>query len=97
MKAKLEFDCDETHDMNAFKRAVSATDAFLALHEIDSELRKITKYSSGIDIGNKMALPEGAHIITEKESELLHELADSIREMYYRVLESNGINMDILE
>ena len=44
MKAKLEFDLDDPSDRKAHKRCVSATDAYLCLHDIDNMLRQKIKY-----------------------------------------------------
>lgn len=39
MKGILEFNLEEWHEKNAFRRAVNATDAYLALHDIQELLR----------------------------------------------------------
>lgn len=43
MKAILEFDLSETDDIYAHRRAISATDAFLVLHDIISTLSRAQK------------------------------------------------------
>jgi hypothetical protein len=45
MKAILEFDLDNFEERLEHKRAISATDAYLALNEIQQYLRSIRKYS----------------------------------------------------
>jgi len=44
MKGKLEFDLNEPFETSAFKRASSATDAYLAIHDIQERLRNLAKY-----------------------------------------------------
>ena len=45
MKAIIEFDLDDYSDRKAHKRAISATDAFLVLHELDNYFRNKLKYT----------------------------------------------------
>lgn len=97
MKAKLEFDLDDPSDRLAHKRAISSTDAYIALHDIDNMLRKYTKYSEGISAGDRVAMPEGYHDITETESQLMHILAEIIRTKVSVILEDRGVNLDDLE
>jgi len=97
MKAKLEFDLDDHSDRLAHKRCVSATDVYLCLHDIDNMLREYTKYGKGISSGDKIALPEGYYQINSYESQLLHELANTIRISLSNILENRNINMDDLE
>jgi len=44
MKATLSFNLDEPDDRSAHKRAVSATDLYIAIHEFDNYLRARLKY-----------------------------------------------------
>lgn len=44
MKAILEFDLDDHDDINAHKRAISATNAYLVLFDLDNYLRSELKY-----------------------------------------------------
>lgn len=44
MKAILEFDLDLPEDRSAHKRAISATDLYIAISEFDSYLRNRIKY-----------------------------------------------------
>jgi hypothetical protein len=97
MKAVLEFDIDDPSDNKAHRRAIAATDAFLALHDIDNILRQHEKYGTGITEGTKWALPEGYHTLTEIESTILHEFIRSIRIKIGGIMNDNGINMDYLE
>ena len=97
MKAKLEFDLDDHSDRLSHKRAVSATDVYLALHDFDNELRNMVKYGKLIETGQDIPLPEGYHKVTEKESELLHHVVSHIRLTLANQLEERGINMDDLE
>lgn len=97
MKAKLEFDLDDPSDRKAHKRCVSATDAYLCLHDIDNMLRDYTKYSKGIDVGDKIALPEGWYTLNSYESQLLHTLAEIIRGKVNEITKDNRIDIEDLE
>lgn len=97
MKAKLEFDLEDCSDKLAHRRSVNATNAYLALYEIDNLLREMTKYGKNISPGDKIALPKDYHVITEKQSQILHVVIDEIRGSISSILETNNINMDDLE
>jgi hypothetical protein len=96
-KAIIEFDLNDYSDRLEHKRAIAATDAFIALHDIDNMLREYTKYSKGIDLGDTINLPEGPYKINSYESQLLHQLAHTIRINISNILDERGINMDYLE
>lgn len=97
MKATLTFDLDDHDDKLAHKRAISATDAYITLHEIDNMLREYTKYSKDINEGDSIALPEKEHVLTEVESNLLNQFALNIRYKIGNILEDHGVNMDDLQ
>lgn len=97
MKATIEFDLDDPSDRKAHKRCTNATEAYIALHEIDNELRAMVKYDKNIASGTKIALPEGYHEITEKESELLYQVIWSLRIELGGIMEKLGVNLDDLE
>ena len=97
MKAKIEFDLDDPSDRLAHLRCTKATDAYIALHEIDNELRAMVKYEKNISAGTKVGLPEGWHEITPKESDLLHEVIWHLRREVGGIMERLGINLDDLE
>ena len=97
MKAVLEFDLDDHSDSLAHRRAIAATDAFLALHNINDMIYEYYRHETGIAEGTKWALPEGYHTLTEIESTILHEFIRSIRIKFDDILEYNGINMGYLE
>jgi len=42
-KGILEFDIDDPHERTAHLRAVKATDAYLALHDLNEKLRQWSK------------------------------------------------------
>ena len=96
MKAKLEFDLNDYDDKLAHKRAVSSTDTYIALVKINEKIRSHVKYGVSIEEGAKMALPEGYHTITEKESELLHQFALNIQWDIGHIIEECGVNLDDL-
>jgi hypothetical protein len=97
MKAILEFDLDEPIDRSAHKRAVNADDVYIALHNINEELRAHAKYGVLINEGVQVALPEDYHTITEKESALLYNFIHHIRGSIRNIIEKQGINLDDLE
>ena len=97
MKATLEFDLDDPQDRLSHKRAVSGTDAYIALHDIHILLREYSKYDKNISAGTKMALPEGYHTITEHESIILHELIHGLSLQINNVLIDRGIKLEDLE
>ena len=97
MKAKLEFDLDDPSDKKAHLRCTKATEAYIALHEIDQELRAMVKYEKGIATGTKIGLPEGYHEITTKESELLYEVVWNLRREIGSIMEKLGIDLNDLE
>ena len=49
MKAILEFNLDDVSDRLAHKRCVNATNAYIALFEVNEKLRQINKYGDGTD------------------------------------------------
>ena len=97
MKATIEFDLDDPSDRKAHKRCTNATEAYIALHEIDNELRAMVKYDKNIASGTKIALPDGYHEVTEKESDLLYEVVWSIRKRVSNIVQDLGVNLDDLE
>ena len=97
MKAKLEFDLGDPSDRKEYLRCTKATEAYIALHQIDQELRAMVKYEKGIATGTKIALPEEYHEITTKESELLYEIIWSLRKEVNEIIENLGINLKDLE
>jgi len=97
MKAKLEFDLDDPSDKKAHKRAVTATNAFLALYDIDNMLRDYTKYRKEIDVGDVIYLPDEGYKLNSYESQLLHRLSEIIRFKVSSIIQHNGVDMDDLE
>lgn len=97
MKAKLEFDLDDPSDKKAHRRCTNATNAYISFYDIDNYLRRIVKYDSNIKPGDRICLPEGYHTITEKESEILHQLAMNIRFEIGKILEQNQVDMNDLD
>ena len=45
MDGILKFNLEDPHERNAFKRACSATDVYIALHSISRSLRNYRKYT----------------------------------------------------
>ena len=97
MKAILEFDLEEHSDRLAHKRSVNATNAYIAMHDFSNLLRQYVKYNISISPGTKVALPEGYHILSEKESEILSAIIEQIAGEYHEILESSGVRLEDLE
>lgn len=97
MKAKIEFDLDDPGDKLSHRRCVNATNAYLVFYTFDQYLRNYTKYGKDINPGDKIALPEGYHELTEKESVILHEVIHGIRKHFSEVMEYYKVDMDDLE
>ena len=97
MKAILEFDLDDFEDRNSHKRAINATNAYLALYKIDDMLRRIVKYDEDISPGYTIELINGSHTLTEHESVLLNTFASIIRGATHQILINQDINMGDLE
>ena len=97
MKATIEFDLDDPSDRKAHRRCANATNAFLALHDIDNMLRNYTKYRKEIDSGDVIYLPDEGYELNSCESDLLHRLSEIIRFKVSSIIQHNGVNMDDLE
>jgi len=69
MKVILEFDYEEASDRLAHKRAISATDVYLALYEISNKLRTMRKYGHFDDI----KLNDDQFIIIDKFEDYFYE------------------------
>jgi len=97
MKAKLEFDLEDYSDKLAHKRCVSATDAYIALHNIDNKLREYVKYSKNIRPEDEWYLPDKAYKLTDHEACLMWHLARKIRSEISEIINDLGVNLDDLE
>jgi hypothetical protein len=82
-KGTLEFNLQDPDSNNAFKRAVSATDAYIFMHEFSAFLRKIDRYS-----GQDPKI---------KDTEDVGDAVDCIREIWYKMQEEYNIDMDLLD
>lgn len=82
-KGTLEFNLEESHSNNAFKRAVSATDAYIFMHDFAGWLRQIDRYEN-----------QDKKI---KDTPEVVEAIDRIREVWYKMQEEANIDMDLLE
>jgi hypothetical protein len=82
-KGTLEFNLQDPDSNNAFKRAVSATDAYIFMHEFSQWLRKIDRYDS-----------QDKEI---KDTPEVQEAIERIREVWYKMQEEYNIDMDLLD
>lgn len=97
MKAILEFNLDEYEDRLKHRRCIGATNAYIALHEIDKELRSIIKYDKHILPGSKYSTPDGLKEITERESCILNEFANLLRTKIAQIVQDNNIDLNDLD
>jgi hypothetical protein len=97
MKAILEFDLEDSSDKLSHRRAVNATNAYIAMHEFSNVLRRYLKYNKDISPGSKWALPEGYHVLTEQESELILHVIKQISHEYNDILKDSKIDLEDLE
>lgn len=67
MKGTLEFNLDDSADMEAYMRAVKSTKLAITLWEMDQYLRSQTKYASDL-------MPEEVYKSLLKTRDKLHEL-----------------------
>jgi hypothetical protein len=88
-KATLEYDLSDEFERNAHKRALNSTDAYLALHKIENTLRAMHKYQS---LQNQ---EEITNLLQNNEE--CNKLVELIRDVFYNILEEEGVNMDDLE
>lgn len=96
MKAILEFNLDDFDDRKAHKRSISATSAYKAIYDFSMLLRKYKKFNKNIDVGDTIALPEGFHTLTDKESEILSAFVHSLFNEFYETLEENKVDLEDL-
>lgn len=97
MKAILEFDLEDPSDKLSHRRCTNATNAYIAMHEFSNILRQYLKYDKDISPGSKWALPEGYHVLTEQESELIWHVIQQISHEYNNVLEDSKVDLEDLE
>ncbi len=88
-KATLEYDLNDEHERNAHKRALSSTNAYLALFKIDNTLRAMYKYQSLQD------QEEVTNLLQNNED--CNRLVELMRDVFYNILEEEDINMNDLE
>ena len=87
MKAKLEFDLNDSEDSRKFKIANKSESLLYALHEVGEEVFR----------------PHRKHGYTEKNiphpdnwSEETYEVVSTLEKMFYRILEERGIDFNDL-
>lgn len=88
-KATLEYDLSDEHERNAHKRALSSTNAYIALHEIEGVLRSMDKYQS---FNNQEEITD-----LLQNNKGCGKLVEFIREVFYEILNQNKIDMSDLE
>jgi len=90
MKAVLEFNLDEPEDQQAHKRAVKATDAYLALWATGQEIFRPHRKHGYDDSRINAYLGDGEG----KEAEAVFEVISLLEERFYEILTKYGINLD---
>jgi hypothetical protein len=81
VKGILKFNLEDPHANRAFKRACSATDAYLVLHCIANEIFR----------------PARKHGYDDQSLNNNEEVIGKLEDMFYELLEKYGINLDDLE
>lgn len=90
MKAILEFNMDDPSDRLEHKRAIAATDAYIALTEIANQVfRPARKHGYSDPVIKTMIERCG-----EQESA---DLIDKLEDRFYEILKERGINLADLE
>ena len=98
MKATLEFDLDDYSERKAHKRAVSATDAYIALHEIIQQLfRPMHKHGYSSDIEELFEKCEAMKDDSGYDSDAGTEIVSKLESKFYSILEEYGVNLDDLD
>lgn len=98
-KAILEFNLDEPQDVNAHKRAVSATDVYIALFTMTNELFRPAR-KHGYDDPNLNNLLETSGTYKDEdghECSIGHEIVSKLEEKFYEILKEYNVDMENLE
>jgi len=99
MKAILEFNLDEREDSMNHKRAIKATDAFIALQAIaDQIFRPARKHGYGDKRLNEL-IETSREIIGGDgcETHLGSEIISVLEDRFYKILKDLDVNLDDLE
>jgi len=95
MKAKLIFNLEEPEEIAAHRRAVSATDAYIALSEIANEIfRPARKHGYPETILNKLieVCPDN-----EEGYNVGSEIISQLETKFYEILTDNKISLEDLD
>lgn len=84
-KGRLEFNLGELEDLKGFKRAVKATDAYLALWGISNEIFRPHR-KHGYDWPGMPRL--------EDWSDQTHKVVECLEDMFFNLLNEYDINLD---
>lgn len=88
-KGILEFDLSDYHERLEFRRANSATDAYIALHEISNCIfRPVRKHG--------YPNPE-LQKLSDKLGEDFVKIMDLLENKFYQILEARKVDLDDLE
>jgi len=98
MKAKLEFDLNDYSDKLAHKRAVSSTDAYIALNDIANLIfRPARKHGYDIPRLNELLETSREIITSDGETKLGYEVISMLEERFYNILGEHGVDLSDLE
>lgn len=86
-KASLRFDLEDHHDRLAHKRAISATDAYLALNSIANDIFRPARKHGYNDERLRDAY----------EDERISKIIGLLEEKFYEILKEHNVNLDDLE
>lgn len=95
MKGILEFNLEEPSDVLAHKRAVKATDAYVAFHNIANEVFRPAR-KHGYPDKELQSLIDSCGETSEGYG-IGEEIVSKLEDKFYAILEEHGINLDDLE
>jgi len=96
---KLEYNLEEPHSKKAFRRASSADDAYIALHQIANEVfRPARKHGYADEEIAEMISKSGT--FKDKNGWDVNtstEVIGLLEQMFYKILEEHQVDLDDLE
>ena len=95
---RLEYNLEEPYAKNAFKRACSADDVYIALHDIAQQIFRPARKHGYQDQEIQSKLENcGTYPDGEFEGSHGHDLVRLLEKSFYRILEERDVNLDDLE
>lgn len=91
MKAVLKFDLSKKEDKEIYEKCNKSKEAFSALKQIKEKISNMARYREGLDVNDQISLPEGWHVLTDKEAEVVAHVLDSVNFNICTALKENKI------